>query len=436
MRIVAFALSAVLLSGCSWLGNTFGAGGHYKAKSSQYGHNAYGGPRHANPCEIPAANHPIPHGCDPAQVTIGTGGFPQQPVYGQGAYGGGQYAQAGYGSHAHDAQSHANYRNQKTPRIRKPKWRGQLSYGVDTSKSGTFIDSTKFIPNYNPADYNVINTTNPPQGTAGDQVVGMYSGGPTDPTSDRPYDRSEAIDTSFDDIYQAPSRLALGGEYILDNKTTLFAEIGYTQSAAGNFNGPVDVYGSIDGSETTTPVDAAGNPTGPAVTNDFDTGPNPDPYQTRLARFSNYDLSDMKRLDFQFGGRRYFNSIIKSANAQTLTPFVGASAGVAYHDDITFSYDLEQTNYDAQHAILAADPDSTAISSSPVDVSSVRETLYESQWVPTGQLSAGLDWQLTPRTALAFETGIKVEGARDYANGEKGDTNIIVPFTLRGSYNF
>ena len=65
-----------------------------------------------------------------------------------------------------------------------------------------------------------------------------------------------------------------------------------------------------------------------------------------------------------------------------------------------------------------------------------RVELYDSQWVPSGQLNAGMEWQVTPKTALAFETGIRIEGARDYSNGVKGDTNIAIPMTIRGSYNF
>jgi len=56
--------------------------------------------------------------------------------------------------------------------------------------------------------------------------------------------------------------------------------------------------------------------------------------------------------------------------------------------------------------------------------------------VPTGALNAGLEWQVTPKTALAFETGLRFEGGRDYTNGEKGDEQVAIPFTIRGSYNF
>ena len=58
----------------------------------------------------------------------------------------------------------------------------------------------------------------------------------------------------------------------------------------------------------------------------------------------------------------------------------------------------------------------------------------------------GAEWQLTPGFALAAETGVKIQGARDYADfvnaagetieGPSGDANISIPLTLRGSINF
>ena len=64
-------------------------------------------------------------------------------------------------------------------------------------------------------------------------------------------------------------------------------------------------------------------------------------------------------------------------------------------------------------------------------------TLFESQWVPTATLGAGLEVQVTPAAAVAFESGVRFEGRRDGANGFGGTgRNFSVPFTIRGSYNF
>jgi hypothetical protein len=72
--------------------------------------------------------------------------------------------------------------------------------------------------------------------------------------------------------------------------------------------------------------------------------------------------------------------------------------------------------------------------------------LYDSAWLPQGQLNVGAEWQLTPGFALAAETGVRLQGARkysDYTNtagelieGGKGDVNVSIPVTLRGSINF
>jgi len=47
-----------------------------------------------------------------------------------------------------------------------------------------------------------------------------------------------------------------------------------------------------------------------------------------------------------------------------------------------------------------------------------------------------MEWQVTPKTALAFETGVRFEGGRENDNGDRGDDNIAIPVTIRGSYNF
>lgn len=434
MRLVAFGLSAVLLSGCSWLGGAFGGHGQSvgKYESAQPGKYASQGYGHAaDPCQVPAPNYPVPRGCDPAQVTIGTsGGFPQQPNFG-GGYGHTQYAGAGYGSHAADAHAHADHRAKRAPKLRKPRWRGTLSYGAEKSKGGSFLDHNDYNIPYDPTLYNqtVVTPAALPGTANGTQTTDVYVGGPTDPASALPYDRYEGGNTiSFDDVYESPTRIALGGEYILNKNTTLFGEVGYSHSAGDRFNGPINVYGQIENTSTEQQLDGTGNPDGsaPTVTTSA--------VDARLAQFSNLQFGDYNRYDFQIGGRRYFDSLVRGT-PKTISPFVGASVGASYYDDITYSYDMNQTNYAASFGGLdGTNPDN--VSSTALDTSGTRETIYEGQWIPTGQLSAGIDWQVTSKTSLAFETGVKLEGARDYANGEKGDTNVIVPFTLRGSYNF
>ena len=102
---------------------------------------------------MPSPRAPIPRGCDPASVTIGTasGGFPQQPNFGSGSF-----ASGGFGSHADVAgQQAAHYQPRK--RLRKPKLRGSLSLGLEKSISGRALDFDDFGGNnplltYSPRD--------------------------------------------------------------------------------------------------------------------------------------------------------------------------------------------------------------------------------------------------------------------------------------------
>lgn len=94
MRLVACAFSAVLLSGCSWLG--FGGGSHgqqtnyahngagYGANSSQYDYQT--GRKQLGRCQITSPTQPIPQGCRPEQVTLAIGGGQGAQPYAQNQY--------------------------------------------------------------------------------------------------------------------------------------------------------------------------------------------------------------------------------------------------------------------------------------------------------------------------------------------------------------
>ena len=158
---------------------------------------------------------------------------------------------------------------------------------------------------------------------------------------------------------------------------------------------------------------------------------------TEVARVS-YDFSDLRRLDLEAGGRMYFNPISGVATGQSLTPFVGVAAGASRFNSVSYKQDIDQLSYSSAitvDGINAADANLEYYDLDNVGPQGATE-LYDAQWVPTGRLAAGLEWQVTPKTALAFETGLRGEGARDYSNGVKGDTNVSVPVTLRGSFNF
>ena len=442
MRLAVCTLSAVLLSGCSWLGsvgNVFNGGGHgHQAQSSQY---EYGGRYKArgqhqyqaqqDPCQVYSPQAPVPQGCDPSLVTLGTaGGFPQQPNFG-----GGQYASQGYGSHAAVAHQQAAQYQPRKSKLRKPRFRGALSLGVEKSVSGELLNYGKagvtdpFV-GYNPQLYNEGRT----EGTPADDLVTDFlwtanqqfdaSTGVTfaDITTPNTYESAQNPSISFDDVYSTPARVAIGGEYILNPKTTVFANAAYSH-AEGNHGNVATVDATLYEYSSAQVYDnniAVGLPT-----DNIGYLPN----QT-IARFA-YDFSDMKRYDLEAGARHYLNPIVKSQGFKTLTPFVGASVGASHYNGVSYTATQTQLEYEQAFTTSGEESDfyTVTTNNAPVD-------LYDSQWVPSGQLNAGMEWQVTPKTALAFETGVRIEGARKYSNGERGDKNIAIPMTIRGSYNF
>ncbi|MEP3889320.1 MAG: hypothetical protein ABJN69_02565 [Hellea sp.] len=462
MRLAVFTLSAVLLSGCSWLGGMGGGfnsggqghhaqkaghynqGGRYNARA-QHGQHQYRAQQ--DPCQIYSPQAPIPQGCNPAQVTLGTaGGFPQQPNFG-----GGQYASQGYGSHAGVAgQQAAHYQPRK--QMRKPRLRGSLSLGVEKSLSGDLLDYSR-VPTLNPEL-----AYDPDDYAEGIFREGSALGGRiVDTTYTAIVEEISKPNISFDDVHSTPLSLKGGFEYIMTPKTTVFANAGYAHSE-GNSGQVIGITGELqkyvrtrtyqilpavpgtpavpatfnpDGSVLTPASPAVpGTPETPVLAADFTTlGVIPN---ENIANYS-YDFSDQRRIDLEVGARHYFDPVVKSKGYKTLTPFVGASVGVTHHNAVSFDITQDQRFYQRGYEDGADDYYQVV----PANVTgSTNVDLYDSQWVPSGQLNAGMEWQVTPKTALAFETGVRIEGARKYGNDEKGDKNIAIPMTIRGSYNF
>ena len=434
MRIAICALSAVLLSGCSWLGginNVFGGNGGQGAYG-QYTQNgvAINNTRrfvNQNGQTVPAPygyNTGVPGQAQAQQYGQGFGGgFPQQPQFGQP-----QEVTGQYGTHAANAgQAYGNQRISR-PTLRKPRFRGSLSLGLEKSQSGDLIganfEGVPFGLETNP-DGSISNnlgfTDN--TGFSGSPVEGLTitSDLVATPTSVR----SPAI--SFDDVHSTPARIAAGIEYIATPRTTLFANVGYSYSE-GNEGGVINVIGTADGTVTFQGYDdnvAIGNP---------------DPIRRTVENLPIVqiaaDFSDLERYDGEIGVRHYFNPILRSTSSRSITPFVAASVGAARYNALSFKG--ERQNLDLHAAVADLEPSIQYVpqlnDDAPIEV-------YDSQWVGTGQLNAGLEWQATPRTAIAFETGVRFDGARDSVrdaegNRFEGDTNVSIPFTIRGSYNF
>ncbi|PHR57468.1 MAG: hypothetical protein COA43_12285 [Robiginitomaculum sp.] len=421
MRLVLCGMSAILLSGCSWLG--FGGGGVSGSQYSQnsYGQNSYGqgagynqptgyGMQNAGACQITSPTQRIPQGCRPEQVTLAVGG---------GQYGdnsAGQYTTGSYGSHAGNVQT-SSYA--AAPSIKKPKLRGTIGLELDSSISGTLYDP---LVNGGFASYNSANFY-PSDGS----LYGTPPGGRVDQFTNFSSVREavEAKTISFDDAFHAPIRLSAGLEYIFDNHNTVFANVGYTR-AAGSRGGSAKIVETLSTDLITTFYDGAQD-----ITGVFPSSGNTR-YGVDVAKFS-YDFSELKRLDVELGGRHYFKPMFQDQFERTLTPFVSGSAGGAHYSDITVIESQQQRKLGA--AILGIDdPDGNYFN---VNGGTTTVTpVSDAQWVPYGSLRAGIEWQMTPKTALAFEAGLKYEGAREFSNGAKGQAIVSVPVAIRGSYNF
>jgi len=456
MRLGSLTLSATLsvalLSGCSFFdGQSAQTQNPYaNQQSAQYGQ--YGQAAVNQRCQIASPRQPIPRGCRPEQVTIGVpaqrsgapayaaNGFPQQPQFGQP-----QYTSGGYGAAL--GQTPAIAHNTAGPTKRKPRLRGSLSLGVERSVSGELINPgirTDLNPTsgYNPQDFNqtIIEGTQ----SEGEVITTTYTANELDAANifaPNTFESSSAPSISFDDVWSTPAQIKAGVEYIVNDKTTIFANGGYTY-AEGNAGDVATVnatlYENVVRQAYTPAVDAMGDDIPgvflldgpPEINTTFIPNQN-------IASFA-YDFSDLQQYDLEVGARQYLNPIVKSDGYKTVTPFVGASIGVSYVNAVDVSVSQRQSSYQQSF-----NGDGTTFSV-PLPANSTR--LYDSEWLPQGQINVGAEWQLTPGFALAAETGVKIQGAREYADfvnaagetvsGERGDANISIPLTLRGSINF
>ncbi len=415
-RLIAGISSAVLLSGCSWFG--YGGGptnqayqannsARYKNSSKQY--NMGSGQRALGRCQITSPTQPIPPGCRPEEVTLAFGG-------GQNYSRQGQYTSGGYGTHVGASQSaQASYA--PAPRFKRPILRGQFSIGIDHSVSGDLYDPSGAVAvaAYNRALFEEGVITGSP--AAGQVVTTRY------------YSAAERVDApniSYDDVYTAPLQITGGLEFILSKHATVFANAGYTR-AEGKKGGGVQIIDTLLRDVTTQDYDIVsgvpiGGPVGPVTT--FIPNEN-------VASFD-YEFSELERFDFEAGGRYYFNPVFKDQLQRPLTPFVAASGGIS-------RYNATSVNENQRQRFLGRAFEGTEISPGGdyYDVNfGARVQIYDAQWVPYGAVKAGLEWQMTAKTALAFEAGVKYETARDFSDGTQGDDIITIPVTIRGSYNF
>ena len=450
------ALSAVLLSGCSFISGNSGQFKNPFAKKANAQSSYYGAQNVAQRCQIFSPRQPIPRGCRPEQVTLATApqgqfgpasqyhpsGFPQQPQFGQP-----QYTSGAYGAAIDQAQYVGA--QQKQPRVRKPKLRGSLSLGVEKSFQGDLLDFSvrddlSPINSYNPQDFNEGFV----QGSAASGSITQTTFtandlGAANIFAPNGFESASEPSISFDDVWSTPASLRGGLEYIVGKNTTIFANAGYT-AAEGKSGDAASVTATLFRQDLTQnfaqAVDAMGDPIpGSFVPDGLPTQNTQFIPNQEIARF-NYDFSDLRQVDLEIGARQYFKPFSGATNGQTVTPFVGASVGASRVNAVDVSVGQSQAFF--QQTFEGATEDNFFT----VPTAANRTRLYDAQWIPQGQLNVGAEWQLTPGFALAAETGVKIQGSRDLADftnaaGEtitdaSGDTYLSIPFTLRGSVNF
>lgn len=427
MRLFACACSAVLLSGCSWLG--IGGGGHgyqaqYEGAGGRYGAQALpvGPQNHAytrssaplGHCQITSPAQRIPQGCRPEQVTLALG--KQPAMYTQQA----QYTTGSYGSHVGVAQS-AGTAYQIEKRYKRPVLRGQLSLGFDRSIGGDIYDpgTNGSAASYNRAAFVEGSTEG---SIAGGQVITT--------TYTSAAERINAPNISIADAYNTPVEVRGGLELILSDHATVFANAGYTK-ANGKTGGGAQIIDTL--LKTVTQSDYVTDPAQGVVGTLIGTTSNTTFIPNKVVATYDYAFNDLEKYDIEAGARYYFNPILKGKIERPLTPFVGVSGGVAHYNETTINENQRQRFLQRAFEGTENDP----VNGDFYDVNfGARTQIYDAQWVPYGAVKAGLEWQMTPRTALAFETGVKYEGSRDFSNGNKGDDHVSIPLTIRGSYNF
>jgi len=417
MRLAVCALSAVLLSGCSWLGSS----GQQQAGF----HQGHGGAYGVN-C-APQQGYAQQIGCG---VGAGQGGYAVQQGYGQQGF-----AEQGFAQ----AQQFAGYG-------------GQQAYGGQGFTQGSVATLGSAAP-YGAAVGNPYGNVVGTQlsngqyvnGAAVQNVVGapIYQAQPyaaaccgpqlRGPSRALPWGLEAGIGTSFGiggDVFQgreefSPSGFGPGtiggvpapgsrqvsalrsvsyndafdeaieydiaGTYDISPNTTLLGRVGYAE-ADGR---AVDIGAAFDPASTLGFIDA-------------------DNAAPVTAQFS-----DLEQITLEGGLRQYVGNFNNGVTG--LRPYVGATAGAIYNDDVT----ITQTS----DAFVVPDGAGGVTSASDPAIE-----LIDSGWNPTASIVAGAEFQVGGRTAIGVETGIRWQD--NFNSVLPSDDRWSVPVRLRGRVSF
>lgn len=435
MRLAVCALSAVLLSGCSWLGSgghqanyghqaggaygvsnvgftgAYGQVGYDQSGYSQYGQTGYGQAGYGQTQYAQAGYDQSAYG----QTTYGAsaGGYAQdsygqQGAYGQNSYGQSVYGQANYGQGTAYAQGNA-YGQQGNAY-------GQNVVGTQLSNGqyvdGAYVQNIQGEPIYVPQPY-----------AAGGACCGYqqpvrvesgccsYQTGLRGGSAALPFGFEAGIGTSFDidgELFPGkgagpaldengqpdPNRLVsatpaisykdafengvsydLATTYDISPSTTVLARVGYSEADGKDFS-----LGEATENGVTAPITGR--------------------------------LSDMEQYTIEGGIRKYVGGFNNGLTG--LRPYVGVSGGFTHTNDLTLTQTSAAFNGGAG--------------------GSESQQYVEGGWTPTAAGVIGAEYQVGARTAIGVETGIR--WTDDLQTNVQSDDRWQVPVRLRGRVSF
>ena len=417
MRLAVCTLSAVLLSGCSWLGS--GSNYHYEqghASNGAYGTNcasSFQGYGHQSA------------GCAGGAYGVSGQGFGQQG-YGQAGFGQQGFGQQGFGQQGFGQGVAYNQGLNANQYGSAGAYGGQYS-GVTTlgtgapfgaaygqSFAGGQFGGNQFVGGQNvqtvqgepiyvaqpyPAYYGVAgaqsySTLRGGFGAAalpfglelgvgtnfdvGGDIFGAKEAGPAagadgSPSSGRYVSAQPAI--SYADAFENAVNYDLTSTYDVDPTTTLLARVGYSKADGQDFGLGTATEGGVEAPIT--------------------------------GRFS-----DLEQYTIEGGFRKYAGGLNNRITG--LRPYIGATAGFVRTNDVDFSQTSDAFN----------------------GGSGGTETgqFINGGWSPTASGVIGAEYQVGPRTALGVETGIRWSDNLD--TNLPSQDRLQIPLKLRGRVSF
>lgn len=442
MRLTICALSAVLLSGCSWLGSgghqaTYGyAGGAYGvdcAPTAQgygytasyaaqgcvpngqtnnfaaYGQGQYGQTQYAqagyDQTQYAQAGYNASMG-GYAQQGYGQSGYAQeQTVYGQGAYAQGAYAQGSYGQGHQSQEAYA-----------QGSAYGQNVVGTQLSNgqyvNGAYVQNIQGEPIYVPQPYAAgaacCDYQQPVRvETACCGYQAQYHGG----SAALPFGLEAGIGTRFDidgDLFKgkgAGPALDANGQPDPNRFVSATPAVSYKDAFENGVS--YDLAATYDLNPTTTVLARVGY--SEAEGKDFSLG---EATENGVTAPITGRLSDMEQYTIEGGIRKYVGRFHNGFTG--LRPYLGVSGGFAHTNDITLTQTSQAFNGGAG--------------------GTETQQYIEGGWTPTAAGVIGAEYQVGARTAIGVETGIR--WTDDLDTNVQSDDRWQVPVKLRGRVSF